>query len=790
MNRTIRAATTSRGPIRRGLRALHLLCFIAVGIAFAGCPEDPVSPEPEPPPYNEYALDSAVAVILPEGGTIAINDGGTVAFGPGAVNAPTTVTVKKIGGDRYFDAPNRWIYEIAGADGVPMTVTFPGKPGRTNEQVGVLRYNHETFESEELPFLYNPSTGSITVDIPRSATAFSGGGSGKRSGWTATRLAAEADDLITPEQEEVMLTIPYYEQDYQTCWATTAKMLSEAYNWSASDVNLIPQYIKDLGTDHLTGINHIDYWYKLPKLLARATGRQTQALWCWRSAPARDKLVEQLGKGVPVSMALNLPDHSVNVIGYRKTSGVSGAVTYDFLIHDPQNASGMNEWHAWSWFEARKPTRYSFQLIWFDQAPPTNRPLQSVGFPMGVTGSIGLQHIATDCDGNQAPRILGAVTFQKDAAGGYVWKDVGGKKLDRIPGEATHLALDIPMWNSSAASATVQLVLKLARKGAAAYLYNQTFTVTLPAQSATHKFEQTIPVFEPRDRANPTEYVCTVELHNAAGKIDGYSFSYILEPAKPVITRIFPCSGGWGTEVTITGTGFGASYNPATASVLFDNTPATQVTGWSDTEIRVRVPQGAATGDVLVVVEGAVSNGLLFEVESASADYTFKPFSFSGFPFNDGQTISCAGSISASNMVIDDDYNSVGFQVIGFTITGTPPVSLTVKRTAAGINTSRETPWDDTTTLKTIWELKDYVLRYKKPDGVSTGDVVSAGGTFNLTLNQQNLGVITDGIWTFNADVLVRYTVTEQTWVKGTLRGSTSRTEEWMNLLLVGFVNR
>ncbi len=141
-------------------------------------------------------------------------------------------------------------------------------------------------------------------------------------------------------------------------------------------------------------------------------------------------------------------------------------------------------------------------------------------------------------------------------------------------------------------------------------------------------------------------------------------------------------------------------------------------------------------------------------------------------------------------MVIDDDYNSVGFQVIGFTITGTPPVSLTVKRTAAGINTSRETPWDDTTTLKTIWELKDYVLRYKKPDGVSTGDVVSAGGTFNLTLNQQNLGVITDGIWTFNADVLVRYTVTEQTWVKGTLRGSTSRTEEWMNLLLVGFVNR
>jgi IPT/TIG domain len=69
--------------------------------------------------------------------------------------------------------------------------------------------------------------------------------------------------------------------------------------------------------------------------------------------------------------------------------------------------------------------------------------------------------------------------------------------------------------------------------------------------------------------------------------------------------------GSVGTEVTLTGTGFGPIHGSST--VTFNGSMGTPKY-WSDTKIVVSVPHGASTGPVVVTVNGQASNGVLFTV--------------------------------------------------------------------------------------------------------------------------------------------------------------------------------
>ena len=81
--------------------------------------------------------------------------------------------------------------------------------------------------------------------------------------------------------------------------------------------------------------------------------------------------------------------------------------------------------------------------------------------------------------------------------------------------------------------------------------------------------------------------------------------------AAPSITSLSPTSGAVGAAVTVTGTNFGATQG--TGTVKFNGTTAT-VTSWSATSIKVTVPTGATTGNVVVFASGVNSNGVAFTV--------------------------------------------------------------------------------------------------------------------------------------------------------------------------------
>ena len=79
----------------------------------------------------------------------------------------------------------------------------------------------------------------------------------------------------------------------------------------------------------------------------------------------------------------------------------------------------------------------------------------------------------------------------------------------------------------------------------------------------------------------------------------------------PAIVSVSPSSARVGSPVTIVGISFGATQGAS--AVTFNNVPAPVVT-WAANTITVTVPNGAATGNVVVNVGGLNSNTMAFTV--------------------------------------------------------------------------------------------------------------------------------------------------------------------------------
>jgi photosystem II stability/assembly factor-like uncharacterized protein len=113
-------------------------------------------------------------------------------------------------------------------------------------------------------------------------------------------------------------------------------------------------------------------------------------------------------------------------------------------------------------------------------------------------------------------------------------------------------------------------------------------------------------------------------------------------PASPFISGISPVAGYSGTPVTITGSAFG--FSQGTSAVLFNGLPADSIVSWSDTQIIATVPVGAATGQLVVMVDPNSSNGVLFTIStvpmnpvitaiSPSTAYATLPVTITGYGF-------------------------------------------------------------------------------------------------------------------------------------------------------------
>jgi IPT/TIG domain len=143
-----------------------------------------------------------------------------------------------------------------------------------------------------------------------------------------------------------------------------------------------------------------------------------------------------------------------------------------------------------------------------------------------------------------------------------------------------------------------------------------------------------------------TIYVGLAETSNGqafayTGTFDNVSISTTANAA-PVISSVSATTASVGTQVVITGSGFGSTQGASI--VTFNELPAS-VSIWSDTSIIVTVPSGATSGylNVLRGPDMASSNGVFFTVES-------QPL-LSGWFDTDIGKVSARGSASYSNGV-------------------------------------------------------------------------------------------------------------------------------------------
>ena len=153
-------------------------------------------------------------------------------------------------------------------------------------------------------------------------------------------------------------------------------------------------------------------------------------------------------------------------------------------------------------------------------------------------------------------------------------------------------------------------------------------TVTVTGSNFTAGGTQTPQVvFYPELFASPTSSTdtsitvaipagaATGDLLVAVGGGNSNSVLFTVTSSDPSINSLAPGGGVVGTAVTITGTNFGSSQG--TSTVTFNGTTASP-TSWSATQIKVPIPTGATTGNVLVTVGGVASNPYGFEVGTAA----------------------------------------------------------------------------------------------------------------------------------------------------------------------------
>jgi YD repeat-containing protein len=309
-----------------------------------------------------------------------------------------------------------------------------------------------------------------------------------------------------------------------------------------------------------------------------------------------------------------------------------------------------------------------------------------------------------------------------------------------------------PATGAVGAAVTIKGTAFGATQGTSTVTFNGTTATAIGSWSAT-TIVATVPT-----GATTGNVVVTV----GGSASNGVSFTVV---AAPSITSLSPTSAAVGAAVTITGTNFGAT--KGTSTVTFNGTTATTIGTWSATSIKVAVPTGATTGNVVVNASGVSSNGVAFTVLGTPSITSLSPtggpvgssVTITGTNFGatqgsstvkfNGTTATTIGSWSTTsivatvpagattgNVVVNAsgvNSNGVAFTVLP-TITSLTPATgavgaaVTIKGTAFGATQGTSAVAFNGTTATAIGSWSATTIVATVPTGATTGDVVVTVG--------------------------------------------------------------
>lgn len=122
-----------------------------------------------------------------------------------------------------------------------------------------------------------------------------------------------------------------------------------------------------------------------------------------------------------------------------------------------------------------------------------------------------------------------------------------------------------------------------------------------------------------------TEIKVKVPLNASSGKVfvnvggkTSNQVDFTIESIFPTIISITPESISPEEELTINGKNFGDSRGSNYIEINHQEVPGNNFIAWSDTQIKLTVPKGATSGDVVAYIDGMASNSI--EIEIVSTD--------------------------------------------------------------------------------------------------------------------------------------------------------------------------
>ncbi|MHB9028849.1 MAG: IPT/TIG domain-containing protein [Candidatus Latescibacterota bacterium] len=551
---------------------------------------------------NVKILEMTKQKVEPSGGTIPLKNGASVVIPAGALGSAGEVTVSSVEPSGYFDGAGD-IQRMVLSCSAPVTqfakeveIRVPLPSGMTGAD-----------SSKALAGLIDEATGAVTIE--RSFIRME---SGKPVLiLPVTHFSSRLLEWFTgpTPPPNALLNIPYYGQgSSQYCWAASVQMVTQATSFKED--REIWDIIGRMGVDE-GGIT--DYAFRtnstLSDLIKERTGiRSERMMWDYVNAnQCRDYLRQQIGNGGrPVAFFNGPANHAVVVVGY------DGG---DLIIHDPASTSNASIGYtalSWQSIMDRMGSRDKLvTLVIPASSLDSNRPDVTVNIMNGAFEMVKPK-VGTD-DVSRMFRF----GWDHRTSEGYAFVNTSDNtSAESLPGHTKELkqAGDIEIVNSSRTeSRTVSVWVDISSVSAGSSHFSYQKSLTLGPNSIGLFKMSTVPVDSFRYNAkNAVDYRLSVSALVNSQKIDEAAITFTLEPEEITLASLFPNTGPAGSVATLTGTGFGACRS--TGVVSFNGVQAKEILSWKDTEIKVKVPAGAATGNVVVTRDEMASNGVKFTI--------------------------------------------------------------------------------------------------------------------------------------------------------------------------------
>jgi hypothetical protein len=421
----------------------------------------------------------------------------------------------------------------------------------------------------------------------------------------------------TPPASAGPITTPYYNQgETPYCWASCIQMVTEA---AKHDQNTeVTDIIGWMGIDE-GGISAITFRMssKLATIIGERTGYTPERnAWDYINVnQMKDYLKREIGlREHPVALYSGVWEHAVVVVGYDDNS---------FYLHDPNSTTATAiGYTAKTWNDIAGAISAGQHLVTLVIPAPSldaGRPEVTANIMTSAFDLVKPAASSTEFE---------RYTFKWNCSRprGYGFIGLNDSICDTIPSSVKELQQNgsIEIANSSrTALKTVSVWLDISAVGSPKDKghYSERKELTLDPNSLQSVKFSTVAMSEFRwNGAGPIAYLLSVTALESGNVTDQASIYFYIRPESLWVDTIVPSVGAPGTEVAISGTAFGS--DTSRMYVVFDagngfEAIATDIVSWTDTLIKVKVPQRAQTGPVLVRTRDLLpvkSNSVTFTV--------------------------------------------------------------------------------------------------------------------------------------------------------------------------------